>query len=232
MEENPADERLTEAQWVARWDGERNNFTTMCEEESVYQLRPRESIIIIDSGATNTVVGTKRMENVFAKGEKPPLQKSSRSFTFGDSRRFHSLGLVEVEVVSKVSTEGEAKSFVHGVIAADVVRSNVPMLLPRVALKRMAAQLNFDTNEMTIQNKYRIRLKEVENGHLALPYIRSEGGTPSSEVIAVTSSAVNNEDVNTLPAVSVAVESRSGKQMISKIHLHLSHLNKGGYAEC
>ena len=56
--ENPAEERLTEAQWVTRWNGEGNNHTLMCEEESVYQLRLGESIIIIDSGSTNTVVGT------------------------------------------------------------------------------------------------------------------------------------------------------------------------------
>ena len=83
-----------------------------------------------------------------------------------------------MKVLLKASTEGEASSFVHGVITADVVHSNVPMLLSRVALKRMAAQLNFDTNGLTIQNKYRIRLKEMENGHLALPYIRNEGGNP------------------------------------------------------
>ena len=33
VKENPAGERLTEAQWVSRWDGEGGNFTLMCEEE-------------------------------------------------------------------------------------------------------------------------------------------------------------------------------------------------------
>ena len=175
-EECQEEERLTETQWVARWNGMGNNLALMCEEESVYLAKPGEPIIIIDSGATNTVVGTRRLEKVFTDGQKPPLQKSSRSFTFGDSRRFNSLGIVDVRVLLQVSTEGETNSVVHGVITADVVHSNVPMLLSRVALEKMAAQLNFDTNELTIQNKYRIRLKEMENGHLTLPYSRNRGG--------------------------------------------------------
>ena len=46
-------------------------------------------------------------------------------------------------------------------------------------------------------------------------------------MITVSSSAVN-KDEKTFPAVSIAGDSRADKDLISKIHLHLSHLNKGG----
>ena len=74
------EEKMAEAEWVARWNSEAVDQIHICEEVLLAAATPDSLRIILDSGATSTVVGRSWMHQFFKNKQKPPITKSSKSF--------------------------------------------------------------------------------------------------------------------------------------------------------
>ena len=160
------EEKMTESEWVARWNSEAVDCVLMCEEILLAVTRPDVMRIILDSGTTSTVIGRRWLQEYVKNKLKPPILKSSRSFKFGDSPRHCRMGLVklEFEVDSKSGKEGDVRLIC--MVEADIVNCDVPLLISRTALTRVAGILNFGDNSLLVNGKYLIGLKQYGNGHL------------------------------------------------------------------
>ena len=160
------EEKMTESEWVARWNSEAVDCVLTCEEILLAVTMPDSMRIILDSGATSTVVGRSWMQEYVKNKLKPPILKSSKSFRFDDSSRHCSMGSVklEFEVDSMSGDKGNVRLIC--MVEADIVNCDVPLLISRTALTRVAGILNFGDNSLLVNGKYRIGLKQYGDGHL------------------------------------------------------------------
>ena len=88
---------MTEEEWIRKWNESAHNQIFMCNDlravSGVSELQ-----MVIDSGATHTVVGSRWFEFFKAVGNHSPCTDSTRTFKFGDSRVFTSRGRVKLTV--------------------------------------------------------------------------------------------------------------------------------------
>ena len=176
--------KLSEEQWVGEWNSQSSNasFNTFvcCAVYEVGSLERHHrhtscaECAVIDSGATNTVVGKTWIESFFQSSAKPMIEGISKSFKFGDSRSFDSLGVILMPVnLSGFDALGKKPCKMRCDLRADIVAANIPLLVSRQSLKFMHSTINFTSDELIIDCKMIVPLKLAPNGHLVLPLDRA-----------------------------------------------------------
>ena len=118
------------------------DFSLMADRFSLVPL-------VIDSGATSTVCGLSRFEqwtSSCSTASKPVLEKSEKSFKFGDSRRFVSIGVTQLDgVVQTMDCQGR-KTRRKIRIISDVVDTSVPLLLSMKSIANLQVSMDFVRN--------------------------------------------------------------------------------------
>ena len=150
---------MTETEWVSRWNAEVANVIHICEEIMLAVEAPDLMRIVLDSGATSTVVGRNWMQAYYQDKAKPMIGKSSKSFRFGDSSRHGSMGVVRLEFEIDALSACKKPTGLLCCVEADIVNYNVPLLISRTALTRVSGILNFSDNSLLAKGKYLIRLQ-------------------------------------------------------------------------
>ena len=217
--------KLSEEQWVGEWNSQSSNAsfdTFVCC--AVYEVGSLErhhrhtscaECAVIDSVATNTAVGKTWIESFFQPSAKPMIEGISKSFKFGDSRSFDSLGVILMPVnLSGFDALGKKPCKMRCDLRADIVAANIPLLVSRQSLKFMHSTINFTSDELIIDCKMIVPLKLAPNGHLVLPLDRA---TPE----------INANDCPILAQTETAVTPAS-LELIKKLHYQLAHLNVDG----
>ena len=74
------EEKLTESEWVARWNSEVGDQISIFEEVLLAVATPESTRIILDSGATSTVVGRRWTQEFFKNKRKPPSPQAQNRF--------------------------------------------------------------------------------------------------------------------------------------------------------
>ena len=212
--------RMTEEEWVEKWnsglfDSEEIRMVSSIPETVCVLAESNVGRAVIDSGATNTVVGQLWIQTFFHHCTLPKISPSSKKFRFGDSRSFDSMGSIDIPLVLEGYTSNSTPTTLSCTIQADVIKASIPLLISRNTLKRMGSQINFLTNVLTMSEKFSMNLILATNGHLILP-LKSR---PSDDT----------DRSNTIFAqTSVDSKNREDRLLIKRVHLQLSHLNKTG----
>ena len=136
--------KLTEEEWISKYNlsiGSINVVTQLEEVSEVHNDTNGKSVfmgkqqIVLDSGATSSVVGRQWLQDFRGSNPISSLLSSKKRFKFGDSRIFESLGLTRIHIIVEVIDANKKKMDRHFTILRDVVPCAVPLLLSRVAMK-------------------------------------------------------------------------------------------------
>ena len=119
---------------------------------------------VLDSGASSTACGTKWYKCFLetltdAQKKKIVKIKGVRTFKFGDGNKLNSLYKV---ILPCVITDIEVS------IITGVVKSDIPLLLSKDAMKRAGTCLNFEDDTVTMLKK-KIPLSCTSSGHYYIP---------------------------------------------------------------
>ena len=120
--------------------------------------------VVLDSGASSTICGTKWYKYFLetltdAQKKKIVKIKGVRTFKFGDENKLNSLYEV---ILPCVITDIEVS------IITDVVNSDIPLLLSKDAMKKAGTCLNFEDDTVTMLKK-KIPLSCTSSGHYYIP---------------------------------------------------------------
>ena len=207
---------------VACWNSEAVDQIHICEEILRAVAMPDSMRIILDSGATSTVVGKRWMREFFKNKQKPHIAKSSKSFRFGDSPNHSSMGSakLEFEVDSLSGEKGNVRLL--RMVEAAIVSCDVPLLISRTAPTRVSGILNFADNSLLAKGKYRIVLMQYGNGHLGFKLAAPERTEQQKrETLAMYSP----EDVSPVDFEEECAKEWATADQIRKMHVHLAHLD-------
>ena len=133
--------------------------------------------MVLDTGATSSVCSVQLIRQ-YSPHILPQLKPTGKSFRFGDSSKFGSLGRIFVK--NKISIQ-ETSTMHNGMgktteilisltFIAEVVGAHIPFLLSREALARMNGQLSFATTTLTIKDVGTLQLTGNVDGRLILPF--------------------------------------------------------------
>ena len=119
---------------------------------------------IVDSGCSNTVCGDiwlKHYLDNLSEYQRSFVheQPSPQTFTFGDSQTY----MAKKRVTFPCSING-----IRGEITADVVDCKIPLLMSRIAMKKMGMVLDFKKDKLFFRNR-EIDLMVTSSGQYALP---------------------------------------------------------------
>ena len=128
-----------------------------------------QPLIILDSGATSSVVGKPWLVQQFGVDFSRTLPGSSRKFKFGDSSTYTSLGIVKCYLAVAVVQRNGKVQMQNLCVQADLVGSNVPLLLSRSALHSWKCSICFRTNRILLDDNRWVVLDLAPNGHMRLP---------------------------------------------------------------
>ena len=178
--------------------------------------------ILIDSGASSSVVGKKWLES-WGNYTIPTLRPSPKQFHFGDGPACPSLG--EYEMLIKIPREStnQTESQIM-TVRVDVVQAVVPLLVAQPALKRMAGKIDFSTLRLELPSKLVIQLIQSPSGHILLP------GTP---VMQFTSeeNCINPERAYPVSQQENTQLRKLTDLQVKKIHLQLGHCSQRQLSE-
>ena len=173
--------------------------------------------ILIDSGASSSVVGFKRLRP-WGKFLFPALKPSRKEFHFGDGPARPSLGERDLEIEIPGTSTSRSESQVV-TIRVDVVDAAAPMLIAQPALARMAGKIDFSTLLSELPAGLAIQLIKSPSGHVLLP------GTPVShqtgkarEMNPKVAYPMSQQEHNTVRVLADA--------QVKKIHLQLGHCSQ------
>lgn len=175
----------------------------MDEEYLTYITNKDENLALIDSGATKTVCGEKwyrAFEDSLDIKDKNMIkeEKTECLFRFGDGDAVKSN---TVKVIPTIICGQEVK------IKANLVTSDIPLLISKNTLANAKANLNFEHGVLEMQGQQQ-KLIETPSGHFAVPI------GPN----------VDNLYYNTTEhAVYVAEGSDKAKKIALKIHRYFAH---------
>ena len=218
--------RLTEEEWISKYNlsvGSINVVTQYEEISEVHNNADGKSVfmdkqqIVLDSGATSSVVGRQWLHDFRGSNPISSLLFSKKRFKFGDSRVFESLGVTRIHIIVEVIDANKKKIDRHFTILCDVVPCAVPLLLSRVAMKNMRCSLDFEQNCLRFSDNSMIQLELAHNGHLILP-MRRDNLSSSHHLNVVLAS----EEIK-IDAPEGTSSTRVTKDDIRKLHLHLAH---------
>ena len=140
-------------------------YTNQADENKLSNLvTETEGYAILDSGCSTTVAGVNwymQYFNSLTPHEQSLVVEtdSSRNFTFGNGRTYHSMKQVNLPCYI-----GGMKA----TIKVDIVKCDIPLLLSKDAMKRGKMVINFMNDSVTIGGKV-IKLTETSSGHYKLP---------------------------------------------------------------
>ena len=200
-----------------------NPFAIMMAETS---RKPGElPPILIDSGASSTVVGEKWFASW--KGFKiPNLTKSRKEFHFGDGPAYPSLGTCQLNLIipHKFTNQKQEQRLV---IQVDVVAAVVPLLISQNALARMAGRLDFAQNTLELPSGLIITLIKSPSGHILLPAapVSHLEWSPFTPLIDGAFSMTRKDTFPTNAAESCPLRKLSDEQ-VRKVHIQLGHCSQ------
>ena len=167
--------KLTEEQWAGKWNQSTFPPIDAFVCSMVYDaesLRTHHNSIVhgecavIDAGSANTAVGGRWVESFSRDAQETTIRGRSGRFKFGDSRSFDSLGAKSIPVnLAGISLMGKKHFKMRCDIRADVVSTDIPLLISRQSLQTMNSAINFSSDELTIGRKITSPLRIAENGH-------------------------------------------------------------------
>ena len=163
--------------WAARCPEKKPDHSTLLVENTIVLHQSSEnqselktlvaetwSSALLDCGASKTVCGTEWF-NQYQQSLPPELKdkietsKSTSTFRFGDGNRVAAKNTVSLPAMIGSS---------EVIINADVVDSDIPLLLSRDSMKRANMNLNFETDTITAFGE-KIPLITTTSGHYAIP---------------------------------------------------------------
>ena len=195
---------------------ESNNTAIIMHARGVEPTTHRPPILI-DSGASSSVVGKKWLES-WGRFIHPALRPSPKEFHFGDGPACPSLGecdlMIEIPKESTNRPESQIMAF-----RIDVVQAVVPMLVAQPALTRMAGRIDFSNLQLELPSKLVIQLIRSPSGHILLP------GTP---VAQLTRGAQRTNPECVYPVIQQETPSLRTltDSQVKKIHLQLGHCSQ------
>ena len=162
--------------------------------------------VVLDSGASGTVCGLKWYECFLDTlpdkvRENIKVRQGKRNFRFGDGERLQSLHNVTLPCnIAGIEVD----------IITDVVKSDIPLLLSKAAMKRARTHLDFETDTVTMLGR-RLKLQCTSSGHYFVPIAR-----PSLDK--------NGRDHIVLFVKDVEFKSTKEKaKIVEKLHKQFSH---------
>ena len=143
----------------------------MLKEEDETFLEEERNMIILDSGTTKTVAGSKWMTDFLQTRDQEQLKNISRQtdhrfFRFGNSVRYPS-----TEEITIPLQLGKLQTF----IIVSIVEAPIPLLLGRQDFKRLGFTINFEAETVFVSKYSEIfALETTLQNHLALPLVDAE----------------------------------------------------------
>ena len=129
--------------------------------------------ILIESGASCSVVGERWLESWGKQLSFPDRIRSGRGFQSGDGPAFPIQGEMNLPVViPKERTSDKVGRTL--VLRVEVVKAVVPLLISQQALTQMQGRMDFPTFALEIPSRYTIRLTKSATGHVLLPGITTQ----------------------------------------------------------
>ena len=174
-----------------------HNSEVMVAQIHSSSFNDTENAAVLDSACSSTVCGERWMLLYFEGiGMEAKLSPSNRVFRFGGGETLRSLGTVRIPGV----LAGQRVS-----INADVVKSDIPLLLSLKAMKKANIKLDIENDEAEIFGK-KVPLDFTESGHYCVNINRME--TKIEEVCKV----------------QLCVQSKEGrKRTLEKLHRQFVH---------
>ena len=132
--------------------------------------------LILDSGATATVAGIKWIRRWMGSSKMsmcPIIQPSMKSFRFGDSRLFHSKGLMIVNGTAPARTKNGVGITREITLGIEIVDTDIPLLLSRSSMAMLGCKLDFENNLLTMHDQTSIPLSILNGGHLSFEWAPS-----------------------------------------------------------
>ena len=165
------------------------------------------SSAVLDCGATNTVCGSKWMEEFVEslppeQREKVKTQDSSKPFRFGDGVVMTSKKKAIIPV-----TVGEKSVS----IATEIIDADIPLLLSIKSMKTAKMGIDFDSDQLSVFGQ-KIQLQTTSNGLYSLALTK-----PSQ---LMTSFCTNEQKY---PIVLKVTESSSNEEIAKKLHRSFAH---------
>ena len=138
--------------------------------------------ILIDSGASCSVVGEKWLTSWGKTLSFPSRIHSDREFRFGDGPPFPSRGEMNLPITIPKERASDKQSHVL-TSRVDVVASMVPLLISQQALTHLQGRIDFSTFNLEIPDRFTIRLTKSSTGHVLLPGIIDQGGLTQARTV-------------------------------------------------
>ena len=185
--------------------------------ESTHLDNRVEGCPIIDSGATSSLVGLLWLKRYFPDSWNKECRPSDKKFRFGDARIHNSCGETDIVINTPVLHADGNSSVWKGIITADVLEgSNLPLLISRVALRRIQGRLDFTRNRLWVKDGMSIDLILGKNGHLYRPrsYANSNQLGRKERFALVGCEVPNKRDIDFVDG-----------SVLRKLHLRLTHGN-------
>ena len=123
--------------------------------------------VVLDTGASGTVCGLKWYECFLdtlsdKERENIKVRQGKRNFRFGDGEKLQSMYNVTLPCnIAGIKVD----------IITDVVKSDIPLLLSKAAMKRARTKLDFETDTVTMLGR-KLKLKCTSSGHYFVPITR------------------------------------------------------------
>ena len=197
----------------------RTQSPTYALESSAEPPTTKHLPILIDSGASGTVVGMAWLMSWTQNHDELRLLPSTKSFRFGDGRRYPSLGTccVKLMLPTTVADLDQPWKFT---ITADAVQSPIPCLISKKSLVAVKGRLDFPSARLEIDSRLTSQLRNLPSGHISLPAIPL-----NSSNVPYPSEALIPPLINYPLLTEPALQPISDAQLI-KIHKHLSHCSE------
>ena len=172
--------------------------------------------ILIDGGASCSVVGEQWLLSWGNHLTLPPRKHSGREFRFGDGPPFRSLG--EIRIPITIQKERSSDQTSHTLtFCVDVVSAIVPMLISQQALTNMQGRIDFSRFTLEIPHLCTIKLTKSSTGHVLLPGVLTQHGLNQTPP----------RPSQVFPLQQTARESRNlTDEEIIKIHRQLGHCSE------
>ena len=166
------------AQYYAHGEGSTTNLVNVCHtihlnlpESHTPGKRESRNLpppILIDSGASCSVVGQKWIDSWGRHLNWPKRIASSREFRFGDGPPFASQGEMHLPIL--IPKERTSDSLNHILtFKVDVVAALIPMLISQQALSHMEGKMDFSRFTLELPGLCTIQLTRSSTGHVLLP---------------------------------------------------------------
>ena len=108
---------------------------------------------------------------------------------------------------------GEISENVRITLKFDVVDALIPCLLPRDALFRMNAPINFNDHRIEILNRCSMLFRESKSCHILFPF----------DIVSASGCAQNKSLIHVFAAGEAPLEEELSVEKLTKLHIHLGH---------